>query len=33
MQHHYSAVAAAEKQQAIGKVIDLAGVREALAAG
>jgi hypothetical protein len=32
MQHHYSTVAAAEKQQAIAKVIDLAGVREAAAA-
>ena len=33
MQHHYSTVAAAEKQQAIAKVIDLAGVREAVEAG
>jgi integrase len=31
MQHHYSTVAAEEKKQAIAKVIDLAGVREALA--
>ncbi len=33
MQHHYSTVAADEKQRAIAKVIDLAGVREALEAG
>jgi integrase len=31
MQHHYSTVAAEEKQQAIAKVIELAGVRKALA--
>jgi len=33
MQHHYSTVAAAEKQHAIAKVIELAGVRGALARG
>jgi integrase len=31
MQHHYSTVAADEKQRAIAKVINLAGVRKALA--
>jgi hypothetical protein len=31
MQHHYSTVAAAEKKAAIAKVIELAGVRKALA--
>jgi hypothetical protein len=31
MQHHYSAVAAEEKQRAVAKVIGLAGAREALA--
>jgi hypothetical protein len=30
MQHHYSSVGAAEKQHAIAKVIELAGVRKAL---
>jgi hypothetical protein len=33
VQHHYSTVAAKEKQQAIAKVIQLAGVRETLAQG
>jgi len=33
MQHHYATVAAAEKQHAIAKVIELAGVRGALARG
>lgn len=33
MQHHYSTVAAEEKQQAIAKVIDLAGARRALRRG
>jgi integrase len=33
MQHHYSTVAADEKTAAIGKVIELAGVRDTLARG
>ena len=33
MQHHYSSVGAAEKQTAIAKVIELAGVRKALPEG
>ena len=33
MQHHYSTVAAEEKKLAIAKVIELAGVRKALARG
>jgi hypothetical protein len=33
MQYHYSTVAAAEKQRAIAKVVDLARVREVLEAG